>query len=553
MKPDLGKATTKRDIASKTAQIFDPLGLIGPILIVGKMFMQSLWAEQIDWDEQLSSNQLHIWEEYTSSIEQLHNLEITRCVKKGQEFSLVGFCDASERAIGACLYVVSTDNQGKRHAKLLCSKSKVAPLKTISLPRLELEAALLLAQLTQQARNTFKKKVQQMSLWSDNTIVLAWLRLEPHRLKTFVANRVAKIQEMTKNDIWGHVSTAENPADVLSRGSTAADLQHNTLWWKGPAWLTAEESYPVNEESENEEELSDLPEIKSTSVILKTIVSCDLLYRYSSFSRLCRVVAYCSRFIHNAKKPKIKEKGLLQVSEIENAEKIILKRTQHEVFAAEIKCLSNNKDQLPSKNPITRLSPFLDSRGLLCVGGRLQNAQIPEEQKHQILLPPNFHITTILMREEHEKLGHCPPGQLLHSIRQKYWPINGRRDANKVVKKCLKCFRFNPSTPSVFMGDLPEERTRMFTRPFAVTGVDYAGPFHVRESKRRGRVYISKAYVAVFVCFSTKAVHLELVSDLTTKAFLAAMDRFTARRGMCSQVFSDNGTNFVGAANVLKE
>ncbi|XP_011858078.1 PREDICTED: uncharacterized protein LOC105555663 [Vollenhovia emeryi] len=145
-----------------------------------------------------------------------------------------------------------------------------------------------------------------------------------------------------------------------------------------------------------------------------------------------------------------------------------------------------------------------------------------------------------------------PPEHLLHHIRQRYWPISGRRLARKTVKGCIRCFRYRPVIPDTLMGDLPKERVTMVARPFTVTGVDYAGPFQMRESRRRGRIHVQKVYVAVFVCFNTKAVHLEMVTDLTTEAFLAALGRFTARRGTCAQLFSDNGTNLVGAARELR-
>lgn len=155
------------------------------------------------------------------------------------------------------------------------------------------------------------------------------------------------------------------------------------------------------------------------------------------------------------------------------------------------------------------------------------------------------------MREEHERTLHSSPEQLL-CLRQRYWPLRGRKLAQKTDRTCYKCFRYRPAISDTLMGDLPKERVTMFSRPFTTTGVDYAGPYQIRESRRRGRIHVNKGYVAVFVCFSTKAVHLEMVTSLTTEAFLAALSRFTARRGLCTQLFSDNGTNFIGAARELK-
>lgn len=179
------------------------------------------------------------------------------------------------------------------------------------------------------------------------------------------------------------------------------------------------------------------------------------------------------------------------------------------------------------------LDPFLNNKGLICVGGRLRHARISEGAKHPMILPGKHRITRLIFKAEHIRLHHCGPEQLLTSIRHKYWILSGRREARRITRSCLNCFRLHPSGARVKMGDIPEARIAGFLRPFAVSGVDYAGPLKIQESRRRGRVHISKAYVAVFVCFNTKAVHLELITDLTTEAFLAALRRFTGRRGIC--------------------
>ncbi|XP_024878113.1 uncharacterized protein LOC112458609, partial [Temnothorax curvispinosus] len=219
-----------------------------------------------------------------------------------------------------------------------------------------------------------------------------------------------------------------------------------------------------------------------------------------------------------------KKSGPLTPAEIEQAETIILKTVQREVFLKEVRALEQQQS-IPKGSKLSSLSPILDQKGVIRVGGRLSQADIPETQKHPILLPAKHHVTTILRRKEHLRLHHCGPEQLLYSTR----------------------------TPEVFMGDLPEDRVRHNMRPFTTAGVDYAGPLQVRESRRRGRIHISKAWIAVFTCFATKAVHIELVTELTTESFLAALRRFVARRGICSKIVSDNGTNFVGAARELAE
>lgn len=234
--------------------------------------------------------------------------------------------------------------------------------------------------------------------------------------------------------------------------------------------------------------------------------------------------------------------GALTVEELERAEVTAIRAVQQEAFSQEIHCLKTNKS-LKGNSKIIAFSAYLDSNGLLRVGGRLHHARIPEETKHPIILSAKHKITNLIFKTEHVKLHHCGIEQLLYSIRQRYWPLSGRQEARKVTCSCMDCFRLHARDTQVKMGDLSASRVEGFTRPFTTCGVDYAGPIQVRESRRRGRIHISKAYIAIFICFNTKAVHIELVTSLTTESFLAALHRFTGRRGICSHLFSDNGTN----------
>lgn len=384
-----------------------------------------------------------------------------------------------------------------------------------------------------------------MIFWTDSTIVLSWINTPPHKLKTYVANRVASIQRLTSNKKWYHVPSSSNPADLLSRGTTIEELIDNNLWWHGQQWLTHSAEWPSQDTYNNEE----VPELKQKIVLTTTADSYDILHKYSSFNKLKRIVAYCIRFI-NLKKTR--QKGTLTVQELEQATISIIKLVQQQAFNKEIEDLRKGKE-VNKKSKLLSLRPFLDEHGLLRVGGRIPNADIHLDQRHPWLLPSKHHITTILLREEHKKLLHCGPEQLLSTIRLRYWPLSGRHEARKITRNCWECFRQKPQPLEAVMANLPKDRLRGFVRPFTITGVDYAGPIQIREGKRRGRIPISKGYIAVFVCFNTKAIHLEAVTDLTTETFLAALRRFTARRGLCTTLYSDNAMNFVGAARELKE
>ncbi|XP_018375289.1 PREDICTED: uncharacterized protein LOC108769043 [Trachymyrmex cornetzi] len=540
---------TKRSILSQIARIYDPLGLIGPVLIVAKIIMQNLWKLDVGWDDPVPPAFYEAWSNYYASLETLNQFRISRNFNpqnSKQSFTLHGFGDASEKAYGASIYCVYETKQGERKSYLMCSKAKVAPLKTISLPKLELCAALILARLLAAVIKAMKHTIKDVHLWSDSTIVLCWLDTLPHKLKTYYANRVTEIHELIPEAKWHHVPSAQNPADMLSRGTTVDQLRSNSLWWHGPTWLAHEDQWP--------KPIANVPtakiELRKENVFVAAESRQDVLQRYSSFSKLKRIIAYCLRFRDILSNQR--NFNALNPEELKRAELIISRMVQAERFPREACSLQQGKE-VPANSQLAALNPFLDEAGVIRVRGRLKHADLPYNQRHPIVLPARHHITEILLRQEHIKLHHCGPQQLLADIRTRYWPLSGRREARKIVRRCISCFRYRPSIPKLKMADLPAFRVTTDIRPFSVCGIDFAGPFSLRESKRRGNLPISKAYVAVFVCFKTKAVHLELVSSLSTEDFMSAFRRFCARRGTCSHVYSDNGTNLVGAANELKE
>lgn len=191
----------------------------------------------------------------------------------------------------------------------------------------------------------------------------------------------------------------------------------------------------------------------------------------------------------------------------------------------------------------------MDPEGLIRVGGRINKANLTPDRKNQIVLPSKHQLTKLIIIAEHYRQLHAGNQAILNSLREKFWPIDGRTTIRGILKKCLVCFRVKPINIERLMGDLPRDRVTP-NRPFYVTGVDFAGPFLIKDGKLRNRVII-KAYLCLFICFTTKAVHLETVSDLSSNAFLCALKRFISRRGICKTIFSDNGSNFVGANNLI--
>lgn len=542
---------TKRVVLSKIAQMYDPLGLVGPVVVRAKILMQEIWASKIDWDAKLPASILDRWIEFSQNIHYLNSLKIPRylfskleCV----EIQIHGFSDASLAAYGASIYVRGLYSNNTASSHLLCSKSRIAPLKTVSLPRLELCGALLLARLVSKLKSVLHLKIFKTYLWTDSQIVLSWLRDTPNRWTTFVANRVAEIQELTINDQWRHINSKDNPADCLSRGITSQEILNHSLWWEGPKFLVEISNLDIVDTRDVIENLPEQRKVTLSQTIVEPIVD---WFRFSKFGRLQRAIAYCLRFGKNSKGT-----GPLSVQELELSLQKIIILIQAESFSIEIECLKKKNDTAKSvsilKNSSLKcLNPFLDDKGILRVNGRLSEANIDFNHKFPIVLPPKHYVTRLIIEMEHIRLFHAGPQAVLANLRLRYWPIHGMIEVKAVLWKCVICHRFKSKTSTQLMGSLPLDRISV-ARPFLKVGIDFGGPILIKQSRLRGTTG-TKAYIALFICMVTKAVHLELISSLSSESFLYTLKRFIARRGCPVTIYSDNATNFQGANNALKE
>ncbi|XP_062557867.1 uncharacterized protein LOC134222720 [Armigeres subalbatus] len=540
------KPATKREIYSEVAKLFDPLGLFAPVIVIAKLLVQQLWRTSAGWDDPIDKTCQEKWSVLQVSLPELQLIKVPRCVAfpDSVAYELHGFADASNVAYGACIYLRSIFVDGSARLRLLCSKSKVAPLHDLSIPRKELCAALLLTQLIAQVIPALQMPFRRVVLWSDSTIVLAWLKKPLDQLQTFVRNRIAIIQTETKEHEWNYIRSANNPADIVSRGQLPEDLKQNILWWNGPHFLE-ECTYEVDEVEEIPE--NNLPELKAHVATRES--SCDpfpFFLHHSSFRKIQRIMGYVLRFISNCRGIRTSNSVKqipLTIVELRQASEAIVKVIQRLHFGDEIQ-------RVVSKQTCKRLgnlSPVYDN-GLLRVGGRLDRSKLPFASKHQLIIPDNDPVIKKMISALHVEHLHVGQTGLISVIRQRYWLLNAKSTVRQVARSCVKCFRVNPVEIKQLMGNLPSSRV-VPSPPFAVTGVDYAGPFQVRQGSHRPM--LMKSYVAVYVCMATKAVHLEIVSDLSTDAFLASLRRFVSRRGMVQQIHSDNATNFHGAENEL--
>ncbi|XP_060801418.1 uncharacterized protein LOC132901991 [Amyelois transitella] len=543
----LPKEWTKRTVLSCIATFFDPLGLAGPIVTKAKEFIQKLWIEKLSWDDPLPDKLLLSWNNFFCDLMNMDPLIIDRNLKicNADHVDLIGYCDASNIAFGSCVYIRAI--HGKMvHVSLVCSKSRIAPVNAkISIPKLELNGAVLLAKLFKKILSLFHNvNFRYKYLFTDSQIVLWWLKSD--NKPQYIQNRVRTINELTKECNWFHVNGSNNPVDCLSRGLNPTQLASCQIWWQGP-----QELYDVNFIPK---EIS-LNKVISDDIDDLNVVNCSIqqemfpISNVSTLTRLQRIYAYVLRFINNCKLAK-DDRNLrnLTASEIRYSMSRLIVYIQSLHFNQELKCMAKN---IPIKTNVKSLNPFLDKLGIMRVAGRLENANVPYNQKYPIILPNKCHFTTLIIRNEHLSLLHSGLKLTLSSLVQRYYIVSAVREIKKVVHRCTICFKFRAERASQLMGSLPGARITQ-DRVFNQIGMDYCGPFQIKQSTLR-RSIISKGYVLVIVCFVTKCIHLELVSDLTTECFLAAFKRFCSRRGIPATVFCDNASTFKGANNKLRQ
>ncbi|XP_011689951.1 PREDICTED: uncharacterized protein LOC105451279 [Wasmannia auropunctata] len=387
---------TKRIVISEIAKIFDPLGILGPIILYAKKLMQDLWRSKLEWDESIPLSIHTAWIDFATQLDSITKLSIDRpvVIPDYTDVQIHGFCDASNVGYGACLYIRLSDGHGNIHCRILCAKSRVAPLKTVTIPRLELCGALLLAKIYSEVRKAVELPFSKVILWTDSTIVLHWVRTSPHLLKTYVSHRVAQIQELTHTQAWRHIRSKDNPADALSRGQLPNAFLNNQSWFSGPSWLAKEENIWPNGITE----LKEIPELKKNICLTTSVDDCSILRNYSSYLKLLRVVALCLRF-----RPKNAYRGQLCAREIDDAEIRIMKIVQASCFSRELRELTDKRSI--TKSNIAALNPFLDENGLIRVGGLRQTKQV--SNFYHDIMSPLLTRSSCLTRQEPSS-SHSP-------------------------------------------------------------------------------------------------------------------------------------------------
>lgn len=542
---------TRRSILSDVASLYDPLGLVAPIVLGGKLLFQEATRRKLAWDDRVPEDLKVKWCSWAKSLRDLSDLVFPRCLVPAAflegSAQLHHFGDGSSTAYGAVSYLRVEAPDGRVKVTLVMAKGRVAPMKATTIPRLEIAASVLAVELDVVLRRELKLDLLPSVFWSDSKVALAYIASESRRFKVFVANRVAFIRRHTSVDQWKYIPTAKNPADIISRGTLPSLLPD--MWFSGPEFLLHDVSEWPAQSADIGLHQPDVECRKSTTLAtVRPAVSSfwgKMFQHYSSLHRLCKAVAWLKGFVIWICSKRRAELTPITALDLKYAERITVMHVQREMFSEDISRLERGRPIKPT-SPLRELDPVLVN-GVLCVGGRLARSSLSESSKHPVLLPYRHPFSELVLWHYHNK-GHFGVEWTASVIRSVYWIFKVRAALKAIRKKCVTCRKLYAPVAIQKMSDLPPERCTPSGRSFSSIGVDLFGPFFVKQGRS-----VLKRYGCLFTCTRTRAIHLEVLPSLESDSFLNGLVRFSSRRGVPEEVRSDNGTNFVGAVAELKK
>ena len=523
---------SRRSILASVASIFDPFGLIAPLVLQGRLIFHQM--EGVSWDESPSPDICLKFKKWRSLIQEMSSFKIPRCQIPNFVFDNVEihyFCDASQTAISSCAYARFIGLLGEVHISFVMGKCKVVPNKpTLTIPRLELMAAVLSTKLAMIIRKELKWSFKEF-FWTDSNIVLGYIKNTTKRFKIFIANRIQMIHNVTNTNNWFHIDTKENPADDGSR----ARLTHR--WYHGPKLLITFKDPP------SQCIISDLPEICLSS----HLYSVFQIRPFKNWRATIRVWSWVRRFIQNcSKKEKISQTFLI-ANELKEAESLIIKIIQSRDFGDEFRSLTSAQ-HVSSSSSIKNLDPFVDEKGVIRVGGRIRRADLNFETRFPVILTAKHDISQCIIQHFHTQTFHQGKGATLAEIRYNgFWILGANRMVKSIIKSCIPCKKLRGMPCSQKMADLPADRVNpgpVFTN----VGVDLFGPFKIQ-----GPAGVNKRYGIIFTCLASRAIHLDMCFSLSTDSLLNVFRRFMAIRGPVSLIRCDQGSNFMGARRDLEK
>ncbi|XP_055604719.1 uncharacterized protein LOC129752952 [Uranotaenia lowii] len=549
---------TKREVLRTVMSLFDPLGLLSFFVVHGKIIIQDIWRAKTDWDEKIPKEINEKWQLWANYFARLGDVRINRSyfpnctTDQLEEVQLHIFCDASDSAY-ACVAYMRVKIGGRVQCSLVAGKAKVAPLKVLSIPRLELQAAVIGSRMQNSIIESHRLIISKTTFWSDSKTVLAWLNSDQRRYTKFVGVRVGEILTTTRAEDWRWIPSKLNVADDATKWGKHPNFSPESRWFRGPEFLLEnEDAWPADAVSE----VDTTEELQKCFVHIEEkglrMVEWDCS---SKWMRLWRAIGQVYRYYNHLRVKRTGEvpSGPLTQDELIKAEATIFRWIQQEAYPRELKELEaaqltkTRRVQLPTSSQLFRLSPCLDAHGVIRLESRIVAASYASfDVRYPIILPSNHAGTRLLVDWYHRRFLHSNAETVVNEIRQRFHISNLRSVVNKVAKTCSHC-RVKKARPAIpRMAPLPEARLQAYSRPFSFTGLDYCGPFYIKI----GRALV-KRWIALFTCMTIRAVHLEVVHSLNTESCKMAIRRFIVQKGSPKEIYSDNGTNFLGASNEL--
>ena len=513
------KPLTKRGLLSVSSSVYDPLGICAPFMLPAKLILQELCRSSLGWDDDLPEPVKEKWQEWLTALPQIASIRLKRCMllPNHKKAEIHVFADASLDAYGAVAYLKVIDREGSVKCSFLMGKSRVKPLKSVTIPRMELTAATVAVRIGTSLKNEISPACD-VTYYTDSTSVLHFLNNEKRRFPIFVANRIQLILSHSAPSQWRYVPSLDNPADCASRGLSFQHPAKLAFWLNGPAFLLQKDALPqdngVWQKGQDIDEMENFA-VEATEVQEPSPMD-QLIQYYSDWHKLRRAVCVYAKVLQILKNKIGKDKNMkktdfelkFQPSEMEAAEKSVIRHSQSCYFQQEIVALRQGSQVTPG-SAVCRLDPFYED-GLIRVGGRIKDSNLPQEEKHPILLPKKDHVTTLIVRHHHHMLHHAGRNHVLASLREKYWIVHGNAAVRRVIWFCVTCRKSKRPPEVQKMADLPNERIDQ-SAPFTNTGVDIFGPMYVK----RGRSTV-KRYGALFCCFASRAIHIEMCDSLET-------------------------------------
>eukprot|EP00794_Sanderia_malayensis_P012361 gene12361-biopygen9857 len=474
--------TTKRGILSILASLFDPLGLTSPVAVTAKIIFQELCLEKLNWDDPLPKDKCLRWEAWLRDLLDTKSILVNRCIINTNAEDIIscelhGFADASQKAYCGMVFLVYKTSSGI-HTSLVSAKTRVAPLKKLTIPRLELMSARVVATLMNTVLDAIgtEVRIDQVKYWLDSKTALYWI-YNNGEWKQFVQHRVNEILRLSKKEDWGHVAGIENPADLGSRGVTASYLKSSKLWWEGPEWLKKGQDYWPDkfcpddslEVEDERKETNVMLTVEQEEVGLSKVVKIE---RYGSLMKLLRVTALVMRFVENLKRKKAGDQCIMssiRVEEIEAAEKAWIVEVQ------------NNMRQNASFQKTSQQLGIQNEKGILVCKGRLSQSDLDFRSKYPMILPKNNSFTDLVIFDCHVRVHHNKLRSTLTELRSRFWVPQGRQQVKKVINRCQVCKRLEAKAfQSPPVADLPSFRVTE-NKPFSNVGIDFAGPLWRKE------------------------------------------------------------------------